>query len=650
MKTFSGRSIVMSFAVLVALLSGAVSHGKVSPGKTAPSFVLTDLAGRSHDLSKVSGRPMTILYFFDGESRPSQEGLVSLNELAKRHKGSDLAVWAITRTTKEKVAGFGTSAGITFPILLDGGAVGDLYGARVVLPTVCILGPSLKVLDYFQGGGKTTETMLVRVAERTLQRRQTKLARAISEEVIRKNPRNVKARTVSGYAALKEDDLKGAEKAFTDLSRDGTDGEVLGKEGLAAVYVKMKQPAKALQVASEVEKKAPGRAYVHVIKGDVLYAQNRKKEAEAEYRIATRKDEVEPYQSAVRYNQLGRFYGNDGQSGKARELYEQALTIDPFYIEGTTNKGLAYEKEGRWDKALESYRQGMALDGKDTFAAVLARKAQEMLDLQKDSERSKRVDQLVKDLAARYKSRKESGVKPADEWTSAPMVLTFIDFQEKGGLAERDGLSAVLAAQLAQQLNASGRVRVVERAILDRLLAELNLGSSELADPETALRLGKILAARLIGTGSLLHMPGGSLLSLRLVDTETSAIPQVTTRQIDMQASLEKELFLLNREILKTVVDKYPLQGFLVKVDGDKAIVNLGSKQGVVGGTKFEILEEQEPITYKGKVLRSAPKQVALVEVTKVEPDLCQVKVIRQDRPVKADDKVREKLEEVASK
>ena len=650
MKTFPGRSFVLLLAVLGVLLTGAVSHGTVSPGQAAPAFVLKDLKGQAYDLSKVKDRPMIILYFFDGESRPSQEGLISLNQLAKRHKGTDLTVWAITRTAKEKVAGFGASAGISFPILQDGAAVADLYGARVVLPTVCILGPSLKVLDIFQGGGKTTETMLVRVAERTLQRKQTKLARAISEEVIRKDPGNVKAATVRGYAALREDDLKGAEEAFTDLSRKGPQGEVLGKEGLAAVYMKRRQPEKALQAAKEVERKAPERAYVHVIQGDMLYAQNRKKEAEAEYRKAIEKKEVEPYQSAVRYNQLGRFYANAGQQGKARELFEQALTIDPMYIEGTTNKGLAYEKEGRWDKALESYRQGMALDGKDVFAAVLAKKAQEMLDLQKDTERRKRVDQLVKDLAARYKSRKETGTKAVDDWTSGPMVLTFIDLQEKGGLAERDGLSAVLAAQLADQLNSSGRVQVVERVLLDRLLEELNLGSSELANPETALKLGKVLAARLIGTGSLLHMPRGSLLSLRLIDTETSGISQVTTRQIDSQASLEKELFLLNREILKTVITKYPLQGFLVKVAGDKSIVNLGSKQGVVGGTKFEVLDLQEPIVYKGKTLQSAPKQAALLEVTQVEPELCHVKVLKQERPLKADDKVRERLEEIASK
>jgi len=249
-------------------------------------------------------------------------------------------------------------------------------------------------------------------------------------------------------------------------------------------------------------------------------------------------------------------------------------------------------------------------------------------------------------LAARYRSQKEIQTPTEDTWTSPPMVLSFVDFQEKGGLAERDGFSTVLMAQLADHLNSSGRVRVVERVLIDRLLEELNLGSSDLANPETALKLGKVLAAKLIGTGSLYYLPQGTLLSLRLIDTETSAIPQVTTKQLGSQAALEKELFHLNREILKTVILKYPLRGYLVKVTGDQVVVNLGSKQGVVIGTKFDILEEAEPIKYKGKLLQTAPQAIAQVEVVRVEPDLCVARVRKQEKPLRADAKVQEKIEE----
>ena len=230
-----------------------------------------------------------------------------------------------------------------------------------------------------------------------------------------------------------------------------------------------------------------------------------------------------------------------------------------------------YQQERDWDKALKSYRQALRIEGADTFAAVLAKNAQKMLELQRDADRKKRMDQLIKDLAARYRSQeKESRKKGEDTWTSRPMILSFVDFQEKGGLAERDGFATVLTTQLADNLNASGRVQVVERVLVERLLEELNLGSSELADPETALRLGKVLAAKVIGSGSMYHLPNGTLLSLRLIDTETSAIPMVKNKQLSSQTSLERELFELNRDILKTMVLKYPLRGFVVQVRGDQ--------------------------------------------------------------------------------
>jgi len=36
------------------------------------------------------------------------------------------------------------------------------------------------------------------------------------------------------------------------------------------------------------------------------------------------------------------------------------------------------------------------------------------------------------------------------------------------------------------------------------------------------------------------------------------------------------------------------------------------------------------------------------VEVVRVEPDLCHVKILNKERPLKADDKIQERMEEVA--
>jgi tetratricopeptide (TPR) repeat protein len=649
------KTIIKCLAFSLIMMSGIllwrmeVSYGQIASGQSAPLFSLKDTAGQSHDLAQMKKRPMVILYFFDAQSRPSQEGILSLNQLARQYKGYDLTTLAITLSPKEKIDLFRKQAALGFPILQDTSGVSDLYQARMILPTVCIIGPGLRILDYFQGGGKTTEKMLVRLAERELQRKHTTIAKAISAEVVKKNPKNVKARTVTGYAALKEGNLKQAQEVFQGMVKDSGQAGVLGEEGLVNVYARKGEAARALELAKEVEKKAPERGYVHVIKGDLLYSQDKKKEAEAEYQEAMKKKESEPYQEAVGPNQLGRLYASRGEYQKARELFDQTVAIDPYYIEGTTNKGITYQKEGNWDRALEYFQQAASLDKSDTFALVLSKKAQEMLAFQKDNERKKRMDQLVKDLAARYRSQQETKPKDEDTWTSRPMVLSFVDFQEKGGLAERDGFSIVLTTQLSDYLTASGRVQVVERALIERLMEELNLGSSDLADQETALKLGRVLAAKLIGTGSLFYLPNGTLLSLRLIDTETSAIPLVITRQCGTQVSLEKELYALNRQILRAVMEKYPLHGFVVDVTGDQAMINLGSRQGVVMGTAFEVLEEGRQIKYKGKTLQSSPKIIGRAEVVRVEPDLCYMKILNQERPLKTDDKVQEVIAQAAA-
>lgn len=638
---------LMVVALALFLSSAATAHAQLMPGQAAPVFALKDINGKLFDLAGVKQQPLTILYFFDITSRPSQEGLFSLNQLARQHKG-ELVVWAVTSSSREKVAQFASSAGLVFPIIPSATQAMGLYHAQRVLPTVCIIGPGLRILDYFQGGGKATEAMLVRLAERELQGRRTRLAKAIGTDVVKKNPRSLKAKAVLGYAALREADTRKAEEVFRDLSKHDAEGEVLGKEGLAAVYKKQNQTAKALQMVRDVEKKAPDRSYVHVIKGDILYAQNKKTEAEAEYRTAVDKKVAEPYQDAVRYNQLGRVYASSRKYKEAQKLYEKAVAIDPYYVEGTTNKGLSYEKEGKWDQALKAYQQALVVDKHDLYAGILAKRAQEMLALQKDSERKKRMDLLIKDLVARFKSQKDEK-PPQDSWTSRPMVLTFVDFEEKGGLSEREGFSTIITSELTSDLNSSGRVKVVERLLMERLLEELNLGSSELANPETALKLGKVLAAKLIGTGSLYQLPQETVFSFRLIDTESSEIPLLTTKQLGSNASLDKELNALNREILKTVIAKYPLRGFLVKVSGDGAMINLGSRQGVVSGTRFDVVEEGEAVEYKGKTLHSSPKTIGQVEVVRVDLDLAQVKFIQQQRPLKADDRIQERVHETAA-
>lgn len=643
MRNLSNYIIIGVVLGLLCLAGPPSALSQITIGETAPDFTLQDLNGSIHPLADIKPRGLIVLYFFDTESRASLEGLEYLTFLKKKYQAADLVVWGITRGDTAQITQFIKSHKPGFPILHDSQDVSQLYEAQFILPTVCIIGPELKILEYIQGGGETTEQMLTALAEKTLQRNDTVLAKAISKQVQKKKPQSLKARTFYGYAALEEGNLDEAESTFKDLAKFKGEGEVLSQEGLAVVYAKKGQPQKALAAAQAVEQKDPDRAYIHVVKGDILSGQNKKAAAAAEYEKAVAKPKAEPFQKALAYNKLGRVQSEEGNLQQAQKLYAQAVDIDPYLVEAMSNKGVAYEKEGNLEQALVEYQKALAVNKNDTFAAVLARKAQEMLDLSRDKARSERVDKLVADLAKRYTEQKKSKLFKSgeDDWTSRPMVVTFLDFAEKGTLSEREGTATVMATHLAQLLNESGRVQVVERVVMDRLLEELNIGSSQLADTETALKLGQVMAAKLIGTGALLNQPDGTLLNLRLIDSETTQIPKVITRQVVTgSAALEKELHRINREVIETIIKKYPLRGFIVQVSGDQAILNLGSKQGVVLGSRFSVIEESKPIEYKGKKLKGLPKQIASLTIEQVEPDLCYARITDQQRSPHTDDKV----------
>jgi TolB-like protein len=99
---------------------------------------------------------------------------------------------------------------------------------------------------------------------------------------------------------------------------------------------------------------------------------------------------------------------------------------------------------------------------------------------------------------------------------------------ENGALknnAEYAPLSKGMAEMLITALAGNPGVRVVERASLQKLIDEQNLGSSDRVDKETAVRLGKLVGAHHMLTGSFLIDPKQRMrIVVRSVNTETSEI------------------------------------------------------------------------------------------------------------------------------
>lgn len=252
-----------------------------------------------------------------------------------------------------------------------------------------------------------------------------------------------------------------------------------------------------------------------------------------------------------------------------------------------------------------------------------------------DTESAKRIDALVSDLAAQYRSGKTAAsAKTVDAWSSKPLTLVFMDIKEADTIDS--GTSRRLMDRLTEELQGEGSMQVVEREILDKLLAELKLSSSVLADPQTALKLGKLLSARIMTAGSIMPENKGMTITLRFIDTETSAVRKVVS--VDSPA---KEM---NRELARSMAKgisewikaDFPVQGKVLSVSGDTCMVNLGKAHGLKKGDKLELVKEAS----KGSGIYVATGQIEIAEVAK---DQAQGRIIEQTMTVREGMQVRVK-------
>ena len=92
-----------------------------------------------------------------------------------------------------------------------------------------------------------------------------------------------------------------------------------------------------------------------------------------------------------------------------------------------------------------------------------------------------------------------------------------------------DALQKGIAGMLISELAANPAARVVERAEIQKLLEEQNLGATGRVDPQTAAKVGKLVGARYVITGTFIDFYGDFRLDARIVNVETSEIVKVET-------------------------------------------------------------------------------------------------------------------------
>ena len=197
-------------------------------------------------------------------------------------------------------------------------------------------------------------------------------------------------------------------------------------------------------------------------------------------------------------------------------------------------------------------------------------------------------------------------------------------FEQKGMLSQaslsfQDNLIAALVGQ--------NRFQVVERDKLDLILQEQKLSRSDLIDRSTALRLGRLVAAHTVITGSIIETRTGIEIVARMIDTETSEI--IATEDVYNEVKDLPALRSLAGGMAIKFHREFPLLGgLIVQSKGKHIFTDLG--QGEIKLQRRLIVYREEAIKnpLSGKILGSDNEILGRARVTQVLPEMSKAEIL----------------------
>lgn len=617
-------AIALAMVALVAPRSPA--EAKLSKGDPAPPFELSSVDGSSVSSQVLASSGLAILTFVSLDSKPSRELTIHLARLVKEHGKQGLKVVAVSGDPADKLKEFAAQQRLGFPVCADASKQTiKRYGAENVVPMTYLIAPGGAIAEVIPGGGAGVQQVLLAIAEKEFARGNIASATDLFSEVAKTDPTNVTARAGLGFALVKEGKLERAEEEFRTLEGTGTEGAAAASEGLAEVRLRKGDLDGAL---AQIAKVPADSSYGHVVRGEVAARRGDLDGAAREFDDATAaKRSTLAWQKGIAFNNLANVSRQKGDTSGALKAYDKAIATEPFLVDARSNKGATLQKAGRVEEAKKTLQDAQALAPSDQLITTLLRRVEEQEKAKVDLERQRLQNQLVNELVEAFRGGKVPP-PPADDWSPRALVVSFLDFQNRLGPLAREGLDEAFVLNVTRRLQDTGRVKVVERELIDKLLAELKLGSSELADPATRLKLGRVLAASVIGTGGFYPAEAKSELQLRLIDTETTDIRLTLSENLSEPAAIATFADQVADKIAKTLKADYPLKGKIASVEGAEILVGVGRKHGAQPGVRFRVVEDGEAVKVDGEVVGHKQKTIGTLELTKIEDGFAYAKAV----------------------
>jgi len=238
--------------------------------------------------------------------------------------------------------------------------------------------------------------------------------------------------------------------------------------------------------------------------------------------------------NADAWRELGVNFYRQGDLPKAEEALKQAISIKPD-ARANLFLGMLYEKQGQYDPAITAYRSALSYQPSGDL--------KNMIRAHLDLLMSRRVEAEVEQALAL-----ENSINPDTIPDNTVAVMEFDATHLPPDLAPlAKGLTEFTAMDLAKVKS----LRVVDRMKIEAIRAELQLSASQMTDPGTAPRVGKLAGGRKIVTGSVL---GIGEKDIRM----DGAVVETVNNELNLTDPSEGELeriFKVQKQFVFTVLD-----------------------------------------------------------------------------------------------
>jgi hypothetical protein len=213
------------------------------------------------------------------------------------------------------------------------------------------------------------------------------------------------------------------------------------------------------------------------------------------------------------------------------------------------------------------------------------------------------------------------------------MSISLLPIKSEG---EQSVLGAVVNDTLTAAFVNQGRFRMIERERMEEVLRELELGQTELVDAETASKIGKIVVADAILTGTIYETAHSVEVLTRLVNTETSTI-MAAKDVFDEDKSMSGLKAIMEGLALK-YKNSFPLlEGLIIKKEGEVILIDLGNNKNIKPDMGLILFREGEEIKHpvSGAFLGSESIELGVAKVDNVYDEFARAIITDKEKAIK---------------